>query len=147
MRRRYRPQFEESSFQCRTGAQTHVDLEPEELVRRFLEHVLPKHFARVRAFGWFHPAARARLNRVRALLKAAPVLTQAEQQVWLQQPPPNLPASAPAPATLPPPATAYAPRCPKCDRPMPILARWRAGTQPPSLNQLLRRRTAARAPP
>jgi hypothetical protein len=125
----------------RTGAQTHVDLEPEELLRRFLEQVLPKHFARVRWFGWFHPAARTRLNRARALLGQRAVLTQAEKQVWLQQAPSQQQVAGPVSATP------YAPRCPRCERPMQILARWRAGAPPPDLHQLLRRRTAARAPP
>jgi len=46
----------------------------------FLQHTLPPHFARVRTFGWLHPAAKVRANRVRALLHQAPLLTPAEQQ-------------------------------------------------------------------
>lgn len=126
----------------RTGAPAHVDLEPLELVRRFLEHVLPKQFSRVRWFGWFHPAARARLNRVRALLGQSPVLTEEEQKVWLDDATPN-PAEE---ATLEQPATLYAPRCPRCGQAMQLLARWRAGAQPPSLTSL-RRLADPRAPP
>lgn len=109
----------------RTGASEHVDLEPSELVRRFLEHILPKQFSRVRCFGWFHPAGRARLNRVRALLQEAPVLTVEEQKVWLGEDTAN-PAEEVA---VEQPAV----RCPRCGQPMQLLGRWRAGTPQPSL--------------
>lgn len=33
----------------------HVALDPQELIRRFLQHVLPAGFHRVRRFGWWHP--------------------------------------------------------------------------------------------
>ena len=58
-----------------TGQAAHQDLTPDELLRRFLQHVLPCRYHRVRLFGWFHPASRQKLNRVRALLKQGPVLT------------------------------------------------------------------------
>jgi hypothetical protein len=72
-----------------TGAWCHIDLEPFEFIRRFLQHVLPLSFHRVRRFGWLHPAQRVKLNRVRALLQTPPQLSAAEQQVW-QPPPPAL---------------------------------------------------------
>jgi hypothetical protein len=43
---------------------------------------LTRGFARVRTFGWLHPAAKVRANRVRALLRQPPWLTPAEQQTW-----------------------------------------------------------------
>jgi hypothetical protein len=52
---------------------------------RFLQHILPRGFARVRTFGWLHPAAKVRANRVRALLRQQPLLTPAEKDTW--QPP------------------------------------------------------------
>jgi hypothetical protein len=55
-----------------TGVWRHVDLEPFELIRRFLQHVLPRGFHRVRRYGWWHPGGRVKLNRVRALLHQAP---------------------------------------------------------------------------
>jgi hypothetical protein len=58
-----------------TGQPKSIALEPTELIRRFLQHVLPRGFCRVRLFGWLHPAAKIRGNRVRALLKQAPILT------------------------------------------------------------------------
>ncbi|HWH69818.1 MAG TPA: transposase [Candidatus Sulfotelmatobacter sp.] len=104
-----------------TGAWCHVDLQPLEFIRRFLQHVLPAHFHRVRRFGWLHPSARVRLNRVRALLKTSPVLSAAEQAAWqppLLDQPSAVPASAPTPAPLP---------CPRCGQPMVVAGRWRPG--------------------
>ena len=42
----------------------------EEFLRRFLQHVLPRGFRRVRSFGWLSPAARRRFEQVCALLDA-----------------------------------------------------------------------------
>ncbi|PYJ06671.1 MAG: transposase [Verrucomicrobia bacterium] len=39
-----------------------------EFLRRFLQHVLPKGFQRVRYFGWLSPAAKSRWQRILALL-------------------------------------------------------------------------------
>ncbi len=39
----------------KTGRPAAIQLEPLELIRRFLQHVLPRNFARVRTFGWFTP--------------------------------------------------------------------------------------------
>jgi hypothetical protein len=38
-----------------------------------MQHTLPRGFARVRTFGWQHPAAKVRGNRVRALLREEPL--------------------------------------------------------------------------
>jgi len=73
--------------QSGTNLWRHIDLEPFEFLRRFLQHVLPAGFHRVRRFGWLHPAGRARLKRVRALLQLPPLLSAAEQAAW--QPPPQ----------------------------------------------------------
>ena len=78
-----------------TGAWQQIDLQPFEFLRRFLQHVLPAGFHRVRRFGWLHPGGRAKLNRVRALLKLPPRLSAAEQAAW--QPP----AQVKNPARLP----------------------------------------------
>ena len=119
-----------------TGQTRHLPLQPFELIRRFLQHVLPRGYTRVRYFGWFHPSARLRLNRVRALLRQNPLLTPAEQAAWLENPPKE-----------PDPFTGYTdtlahdlgPLCPRCHRPMELLATWRAGDPPPGPGQ--------RAPP
>ena len=65
-----------------TGKSIAIPLDRSELVRRFLQHVLPARFSRVRFFGWLHPAAKVRANRVRALLKQAPILSEHEHQIW-----------------------------------------------------------------
>ena len=115
-----------------TGQPGHIDLTPTELLRRFLQHVLPSGFHRVRLFGWFHPASRQKLNRVRALLKQSPELTQPERDAWMpgeETFEPVLPIER---------KLAPAPLCPRCKRPMILVGRWRVGQSPLSL---------ARAPP
>jgi hypothetical protein len=115
-----------------TGRAAHVDLPPHELLRRFLQHILPAGFHRVRRFGWLHPAARRKLNRVRALLHQLPLLTAAERAAWQ---PPQQSLEPPEPLS-PEPRT---PLCPHCQRPMTRLGSWRPGH--PQL------RPPARAPP
>lgn len=75
-----------------------VRLAPERFLHRFLQHVLPPGLQRVRHFGFLSAAAKARWQRVRALLD------------W--QPPPT---------TLSPPAPA--PLCPCCQKPMRLVGR------------------------
>lgn len=48
-------------------------LDPLELIRRWLLHVLPKGFVAIRHFGWLSPAAGRALRRVRFLLGRGPV--------------------------------------------------------------------------
>ena len=64
-----------------------------EFVRRFLQHVLPKGFQRVRHYGWLGAAAKAKRQRILALLDWQPPIV-------LQR--------APAPP----------PTCPCCAKPM-----------------------------
>jgi len=112
-----------------TGQPKSILLEPDELIRRFLQHVLPQGYCRVRCFGWLHPAAKVRANRVRALLKEKPLLTAQEIQAWQppldQDPEPALPSDN----TIPP--APKLPLCPRCRCPMQCLAHWHAGTRPP----------------
>ena len=118
----------------KTRKLTSLPLEPLEFMRRFLQHILPPHFARVRSFGYFHPAAKVRLNRVRALLHQKPFLTPAQKDTWqppdLEQtppPPPTPPVTATAaPAPCSPANSAHgAPLCPHCHKPMIRLGPWR----------------------
>ncbi len=51
-----------------TGEQRHCVLPADEFLRRFLQHVLPKRFRRVRIYGWLSPAAKQRRSQVHALL-------------------------------------------------------------------------------
>ena len=76
-----------------TGAWRKMPLLVAQFIARFLQHVLPRGFQRVRYFGWLAPAAQARWERIQALLD------------WK---PPELVLPDP----LPPPT------CPCCQKPM-----------------------------
>lgn len=75
-------------------------LPAEEFIRRFLQHVLPKGFQKVRYYGFFSAGQRHRLQQARRLLDAAspPGAAQAAQA----------PAQPPVPRLL----------CPTCGQPM-----------------------------
>ena len=78
------------------GAQNHGTVSGPEFVRRFLQHVLPKGFQRVRHYGWLGAAAHAKRARIAALLDwTAPALV--------------LPAPAPPP------------KCPGCGNVMILI--------------------------
>ena len=96
-----------------------IALEPMEFMRRFLQHILPPNFARVRSFGWLHPAAKVRANRVRALLLQNPVLTPAEEEAWKPPAVSASPAVECSPSTPVPP-----PLCPLCHKPMVRVDSW-----------------------
>jgi len=51
-----------------TGATRTCTLSAEEFIRRFLQHVLPKGFVKVRYYGFFSPSKRRLLPRLRRLL-------------------------------------------------------------------------------
>ena len=59
---RYIPSSSKKSKRCTLPA--------EEFIRRFLQHVLPKGFVKVRYYGLFAPGQRQRLKQARALLEA-----------------------------------------------------------------------------
>jgi hypothetical protein len=106
----------------KTGQPAALTLEPLAWMARFLQHILPRGYARVRTFGWLHPAAKVRANRVRALLGQQPLLTPAEQQTW----------SPPAEPDLEPPdgetvVACGAPLCPRCQHVMRLVGAWRPG--------------------
>jgi hypothetical protein len=106
-----------------------IDLEPDQLIHRFLQHVLPRGYCRVRLFGWLHPAAKLRANRVRALLGETPLLTPEEQHAW--HPPPEQDGEPPLDETGERPAST--PLCPRCQQPMKRIRSWKAGQMPPEL--------------
>jgi hypothetical protein len=81
-----------------TGQTRTLRLSGEEFLRRFLQHVLPTGFQRVRHFGWLSPAAKFRWQRIQALLD------------WK----PAAPPAAEAPSC-------WAPECPRCHKPMRLL--------------------------
>jgi hypothetical protein len=51
-----------------TGEEKEMVLTGEEFIRRFLQHVLPKGFRRVRTYGWLSPAAKVSFERLSAFL-------------------------------------------------------------------------------
>ena len=117
--------------ESKTGRPAAIQLDPQEWLRRFLQHVLPRNFARVRTFGWLHPAAKVRGNRVRALLREAPRLSPAEQAAWQ---PPGAPAGetkrpAPDEPPHPQPAIKHPPPylCPRCQQAMRLVGTWSPG--------------------
>jgi len=79
----------------RTGHRRSCRLSGEEFMRRFLQHVLPRGFHKVRYFGLWHPAHRKHA-------------AQARQMLQLQAPPPT----GPLPETVVPPEPAGAPATP-----------------------------------
>ena len=106
----------------KTGQSAVIHLDPLVWMSRFLQHVLPRGFARVRTFGWLHPAAKVRANRVRALLGENPVLTSAEQAAW--QPPL---VSKLEPTLDQPLSEPCGPLCPRCRQKMRHVGSWRPG--------------------
>jgi hypothetical protein len=108
--------------ESKTGRHTSIKLDPLEFMARFLQHILPRSFARVRTFGWLHPAAKLRANRVRALLRQQPLLTPAEKDAW--QPPADPDLEPPADQKLP---ICSAPLCPRCQKVMHRVGSWHPG--------------------
>lgn len=78
-----------------------------DFLARFLQHVLPKGLRRVRAYGWFSPAAKKRASRIRTMLDLLPVAVSAT--------PPKRPT-----ALL---------LCPMCQRPLQLIGTF--GRAPP----------------
>jgi hypothetical protein len=79
-----------------------ASLPPMEFLRRFLQHVLPKGFVKVRHFGLHHPSRRARLGLYRTSL-----------YLRMNSPVPEVPAAETPKACL----------CPKCSTAMVIVQR------------------------
>jgi len=110
--------------ESKSGRATSIQLDPLEFMGRFLQHILPRNFARVRTFGWLHPAAKVRANRVRALLGQQPLLTAAEEQAW--NPPADPDSQLPASPRV---VVCSAPLCPRCQQVMRLVGSWLC-TQP-----------------
>jgi hypothetical protein len=91
----------------RTREDQTVQLDGEEFVRRFVQHVLPKGFRRIRQYGLLAPAARRRLDHARAALSPTPSVPA---------PPPAAPEAEPVAAELV--DAILAPPCPVCGHPM-----------------------------
>jgi putative transposase/transposase-like zinc-binding protein len=88
-----------------TGAEKRCSLGAEEFIHRFLQHVLPKGFVKVRYYGFFAPTLRARLTALRhGLLPTADLNTSHPTST---DPSPSSPALQPHPIL-----------CPHCGQPM-----------------------------
>jgi len=87
----------------------------EEFLRRFLQHVLPPGFHKVRYYGLWAPAAQATRRRVQEALGATPATPPAS----------NATPNEPSPAA-PTPASAVSRPCPQCASGVLHLARYLA---------------------
>jgi hypothetical protein len=86
-------------YKANAGTRHTVTLSAERFLARFLQHVLPAGFQRIRYYGFLHPNGRDRLNLIRALFAFGPY---------------HKPQNTPAPA---------APRaCPHCGGTLTLLA-------------------------
>jgi hypothetical protein len=102
------------TFQYRasdTGQSKLCTLDALEFIRRFLQHVLPQGFVKVRYYGFFSSGQRARLAALRRLLGAAPAESTPTPAAVA---PPTF--SAAAAATTAPPGGVM--RCPSCGQVM-----------------------------
>jgi len=95
---RYRPTGSHKDQTCTLSAH--------EFMRRFLQHVLPKGFVKVRYYGLFSPAYRTQLTRLRQELRSCATRTHDGLE------------PAPAAHTQTTPATLPCHACPTCGRPM-----------------------------
>jgi hypothetical protein len=113
-------------------------LEPQELLRRFLQHVLPVGFHRVRRFGWLHPSAKDKRQRIQGWLAernrpgsdVSGVLSQSldeDLDVFDQLEPAETCVEE---QTLPPAPAVPPPLCPRCQRPMICVGHWHQGQRP-----------------
>lgn len=84
----------------------------EAFIQRFLQHVLPKGFMKVRYYGFFSAGNRRRLNQVRHLLRAAPLRPTNDHQA----------EAILAERTL---------SCPKCGEAMQMVQKLRARSRHP----------------
>jgi len=104
----------------------------EEFIRRFLQHVLPKGFVKVRYYGLLAPGNRHRLRQVQALLGA-----QAQ---------PGLP-SATSEQSTEQTAQDHTVLCPRCGQPMQVVQSIRPTAQRPALPVQAKARPAQNCSP
>jgi hypothetical protein len=90
----------------KTGVQKRATLPVDRFIGRFLAHVLPKGFVKVRTYGLLHPSKRPLLAEVRSILA-------------LQQTTPSQPRTVAALEPLV--AVPDASRCPSCGQPMQLV--------------------------
>lgn len=79
-------------YKCSADAQRKtMTLPAHEFLRRFLQHVPPRGFHRVRAFGLLHPRRRLELRRLQLLLGAKVSIGQREEEVSTRAKPHSCP--------------------------------------------------------
>ena len=94
--------------ESKTGLRKTLPLDGCEFIRRFLQHVLPTGFKRVRYYGWLSPAAHRRFARIQALLDWKPAITQRQDK--------------PEP-----------PQCRVCGKALILVTTWKRGRAPPPI--------------
>lgn len=92
----------------KTGVQKRATLPVDTFIGRFLAHVLPKGFVKVRYYGLLAVEKRRLLAEVRSILA-------------LRQTVPSPPRTAAAPEALVAPPEANVRRCPSCGQPMQLV--------------------------
>jgi hypothetical protein len=95
---------------ARTRKTRHLTLPVHPFIARFLQHVLPHGFSKVRSYGLLSPSRRHQLERARQLLESHNATTHATA---VTAPAAPSPASASSPST---PASFPAPCCPACQQ-------------------------------
>ena len=70
--------------QSDTGAWKLLTLDTPEFLRRFLQHVLPTGFHRVRYYGWWSPAAKTKWERILALLDWSAGARPPQRAPWVK---------------------------------------------------------------
>ena len=93
-----------------TGKSRLCSLSAMEFIRRFLQHVLPRGFVKVRYYGFFSSGLRPRLTALRQALQPASSHQPTSQQF-------DHPTVAAVQQAVPP-VPSYQPICPGCDEPM-----------------------------
>lgn len=117
-----------------THARTHetrrMILPAHHFIGRFLQHVLPRRFAKVRYFGLLSPTSRQDLQRARYLLESArPPLNAAQANA---PPSPSNSSAPPPPNTTPSAHTPALRRCSACERGhLRLLSTWYKSRAPP----------------
>jgi hypothetical protein len=104
----------------RTGQTRRCTLEASAFIARFLQHVLPDGFTKVRSYGLFSPSHKALLEKARDLLRAASAPEASSVASSEQEPPSTSFTACDRDTTIP---------CPSCGigrmRIIETLARWR----------------------
>lgn len=93
---------------ARTHALRHLTLPVDAFIERFLQHVLPRGFTKIRYFGLLSPSCRPKLDHARHLLQLHAAPNPRAEQVTADE------SSSPPPTSTVPVPTVL--RCPACHR-------------------------------